>query len=153
MNTEFNRILKEKHTVFVTRKVHFSAAHRLFNPEFSDAENELIYDRCNNIYGHGHNYELEVTLKGPVDKATGYVFDLKKLDKILSEEILSKVDHKHLNFDVEMLKDMIPSAEVLSIVFWNAIQNRLSELGYTQVALYEVKLFESERNFVRYRGD
>jgi len=149
----YNDLLTKPRTVYVTRKVHFNAAHRLFNPTFSDAENERVYDRCNNLYGHGHNYDIEVTLKGIVDKEIGYVFDLKQLDQMLSEEILSKVDHKHLNFDVDMLKNMIPTAEVLAIVFWEVIEKRLAELANPSLTLYEVKLFESERNFVRYRGD
>lgn len=150
---EINAILRTPRKVYVTRKVHFNAAHRLFNPTFSDEKNCQIYDICNNFYGHGHNYELEVTLTGTVDKDTGYLFDLKVLKKILEDEIISKVDHKHLNFDVEMFQDTVPTAEVIAVVFWEKIKAALDALNLQGVELYEVKVYESERNIVSYRGE
>ncbi|MDW8018448.1 MAG: 6-carboxytetrahydropterin synthase [Chloroherpetonaceae bacterium] len=150
---EINAMLRQPRKVYVTRKVHFNAAHRLFNPTFSDEKNCEIYDICNNFYGHGHNYELEVTLTGIVDKDTGYLFDLKVLKKILEEEIISKVDHKHLNFDVEMFRDTVPTAEVIAVVFWEKIKAALEALNVKNVELYEVKVYESERNIVSYRGE
>ncbi len=150
---EINKVLAKPRKVYVTRKVHFNAAHRLFNPNFSDEKNCQIYDICNNFYGHGHNYELEVTLTGIVEKETGYLFDLKILKKILEEEIISKVDHKHLNFDVEMFRDTVPTAEVIAVVFWEVINEKLQQLNLKGIDLYEVKVFESERNFVAYRGE
>jgi 6-pyruvoyltetrahydropterin/6-carboxytetrahydropterin synthase len=148
-----NQILEKPRKVYVTRKVHFNAAHRLFNPTFTDEQNCDVYDICNNFYGHGHNYDLEVTLTGIVNKDTGYLFDLKILKKLLEEEILSKVDHKHLNFDVEMFKDTVPTAEVIAVVFWDVIDRKLKTLNLEGVELYEVRVFESERNFVVYRGE
>jgi 6-pyruvoyltetrahydropterin/6-carboxytetrahydropterin synthase len=148
-----NQILEKPRKIYVTRKVHFNAAHRLFNPTFSDEQNCDVYDICNNFYGHGHNYDLEVTLTGIVDKETGYLFDLKILKKLLEEEILSKVDHKHLNFDVDMFKDTVPTAEVIAVVFWDKIERKLSTLNLKGVELYEVRVFESERNFVVYHGE
>lgn len=150
---EINKVLSKPRKVYVTRKVHFNAAHRLFNPTFSDEKNCQVYDICNNFYGHGHNYDLEVTLTGIVEKETGYLFDLKILKKILEEEIISKVDHKHLNFDVEMFRDTVPTAEVIAVVFWEVINEKLKQLNLKGIDLYEIKVFESERNFVVYRGE
>jgi 6-pyruvoyltetrahydropterin/6-carboxytetrahydropterin synthase len=150
---DINQVLSKPRKVYVTRKVHFNAAHRLFNPTFTDEKNQSVYDICNNFYGHGHNYDLEVTLFGIVEKETGYLFDLKILKEILEEELLSKVDHKHLNFDVDMFKDTVPTAEVIAVVFWEVLSSRLKQTQLKGVNLYEVKIFESERNFVSYKGE
>jgi len=100
--------------LYITRKEHFSASHKLQNPKISKKKNEEIFGKCNNF--HGHNYYLEVTLCGEPDKDSGYVFDLKKLSKIISKEILSKVDHKYLN-DVEMFRGIIPTTENMAKIF------------------------------------
>lgn len=134
--------------VYVTRKAHFSASHRLYNPNFSDQKNEEVFDKCNNLNGHGHNYTVEVTVKGQPDPETGYVIDLKKLAGIIEEEILSKVDHKHLNFDVDFLQGVIPTAENLAIAFWGLLDPRI-----TSGTLHSIKVFESENNFVEYFGE
>src|SRR4051812_19265842 len=97
--------------VYVTRRAHFLASHRVFNPTFSDEKNESVFDKCNNFHGHGHNYRLEVTVKGTPDPETGYVIDLKLLARLIDQEIVDKVDHKHLNFDVDFLRGVIPTAE------------------------------------------
>lgn len=134
--------------VFVTRKVQFSAAHRLFNPKFTDEQNEAVFDKCNNPRGHGHNYTLEVTVVGEPNKNTGYVIDLTKLNKIIDEEIINKVDHKHLNYDVDFLHGVIPTAENLAVTFWRILCPKI-----TEGRLYSVKLYESENNFVEYKGE
>lgn len=134
--------------VHVSRKMNFSAAHRLFNPELSEKENELIYDKCNNYHGHGHNYTLIVTVKGKPDPKTGYVIDLKKLRDIIQKEIIDKVDHKHLNFDVDFLQGIIPSAENLTAIFWKILETKIP-VG----KLHSIKLYESENNFVEYFGE
>ncbi|SVD79024.1 uncharacterized protein METZ01_LOCUS431878, partial [marine metagenome] len=108
--------------IFITRKIEFSAGHRLFNPKFSDQKNEATFGLCNNPNGHGHNYVLEVTLSGEVCKDTGMVFDLKELKKLTQREIIDKVDHKNLNVDVEYLKGVIPTAENLAIKFWEILE-------------------------------
>ncbi|HTR81630.1 MAG TPA: 6-carboxytetrahydropterin synthase, partial [Bacteroidota bacterium] len=104
--------------MYVTRKAHFSAAHRLFNPAFSDEKNLEVYDKCANPNGHGHNYNLEITVAGDPDPETGYVIDLKRLKKIIEEYFVSKVDHKHLNYDVDFLKGVIPTAENIAKACW-----------------------------------
>ena len=133
--------------IFITRKIEFSAGHRLFNPQFSDQKNEATFGLCNNPNGHGHNYVLEVTLSGEVCKDTGMVFDLKELKKLTQREIIDKVDHKNLNVDVEYLKGVIPTAENLAIKFWEILEPKI-----TKGRLHEIKLYESERNYVVYRG-
>ncbi len=134
--------------VYVTRRAHFSASHRLFNPTFSDARNEQVFDKCNNVNGHGHNYQIEVTVKGRPDPETGYVIDLKVLARLIESEILDKVDHKHLNFDVEFLRGVIPTAENLAVAFWGLLEPRISS-----GTLHSIKLYESENNFVEYFGE
>ena len=133
--------------IFITRKIEFSAGHRLFNPNFSDEKNEATFGLCNNPNGHGHNYILEVTLSGEVCDDTGMVFDLKELKKLTQREIIDKVDHKNLNVDVEYLKGIIPTAENLAIKFWEILEPKI-----TKGRLHEIKLYESERNYVVYRG-
>jgi 6-pyruvoyltetrahydropterin/6-carboxytetrahydropterin synthase len=133
--------------LYITRKSHFSASHRLYNPEFSDTKNQEIFDCCNNFWGHGHNYTIEVTVAGLPDPETGYVVDLKKLNRILNQEIIEKVDHKHLNYDVDFLQGIIPTAENLAVVFWRMIEAKLPS-----GRLHAVKVFESDNNFVEYFG-
>jgi len=134
--------------IFITRRLEFCASHRLFNPGFSDEENAATFGLCNNPNGHGHNYVLEVTVKGEVDPQTGMVLDLKALKKLINEKIIDLVDHKNLNVDVDFLRGVIPTAENIAIQFWERIRPHI-ENG----ELYEIKLYESERNYVVYRGE
>jgi 6-pyruvoyltetrahydropterin/6-carboxytetrahydropterin synthase len=134
--------------VFVTRREVFSSAHRLFNSNFSDEENDRIYDKCNNPNGHGHNYILEVVVSGEIIEETGYLIDLKILKKIIIDNVISKVDHKHLNLDVNFMKGVIPTAENITIKIWDQLVNKLP-IG----KLYKIKLYETENNFVEYLGD
>ena len=134
--------------IYITRKLEFCASHRLYNPEYSDEKNEEVFGLCNNPNGHGHNYVMEVTVCGDVDPETGMVLDLKALKRLVNEEIILKVDHKNLNVDVPFLKNIIPTAENLAIRFWETLESKI-ENGQ----LHEIKLYESERNFVIYRGN
>lgn len=134
--------------VYVTRKAIFSAAHRLYNPLWSEERNEEVFGKCANPRGHGHNYVLEVTVAGIPDPETGYVIDLKYLAQVLEEEILSKVDHKHLNYDVDFLQGINPTVENLAIAFW-----RLLEAKLPAGMLYAVRVYESENNYAEYRGE
>ena len=136
--------------LYITRKVTFSAAHRLHNLKLSDKENKYIYGECNNPNGHGHNYVLEVTVRGNVPDKTGMVIDLKDLKKIITENIIEKVDHKYLNKDVDFMSDIIPTAENLVIQFWKILKKALLE---NNTELYELKLYETENNIVVYRGE
>jgi 6-pyruvoyl-tetrahydropterin synthase len=134
--------------VYVTRKAMFSAAHRLYNPTFTDEQNDAIFDKCNNPFGHGHNYVLEVTLCGLPDPATGYVIALKVLKKIIDEQVVDHVDHKHLNYDVEFLRGVIPTVENLCVVFWKRLVHALPS-----GTLFSVRLHESDSNSAEYRGE
>ncbi|MER3523049.1 MAG: 6-pyruvoyl tetrahydrobiopterin synthase [Ignavibacteria bacterium] len=134
--------------VYITRKEHFSASHRLHNPALSDEQNRALYGKCNNPNGHGHNYEIEVTLAGIPPQETGMVMDLKRLSDIINEEIIELVDHKHLNHDVDFLRGIIPTAENMAVAFWKRLQTKI-EGG----KLYSIRLYESDNNFVEYRGE
>jgi len=134
--------------VYITRKAHFSAAHRLYNPNFSEEKNKEVYGLCNNPLYHGHNYILEVTICGEPDSDTGYLIDLKKLKEIINEKIIKYVDHKNLNLEVDFLKDIIPTSENLAIAFWKRLEKEIPG-----GKLYSIKIYESENNIVEYRGE
>jgi len=139
-----------KHIVEITRREEFSASHRLHNPSLSDEENERLYGICNNLHGHGHNFELEVTVRGEVSPETGMVMNLTDLMRILGEQILPRVDHKHLNHDVPFLEGVIPTAENISIALWELIEPRIQT--FEGCRLHKIKLWESRSNSVEYRG-
>ena len=134
--------------VYVTRRVHFNAAHRMHNPNWDDATNAEVFGKCNNPNWHGHNYELEVTLKGEPDPETGYVMDLSRLKDVLEEHVLSKVDHKNLNLDVDFMRGVIPSSENFAIAIWQQIAPHVAP-----AQLHAIRLYETPRNFVEYRGE
>jgi 6-pyruvoyltetrahydropterin/6-carboxytetrahydropterin synthase len=119
----------------------------LFNPKFSDQENIAIYGKCAYPNGHGHNYEIEVTVAGEPDAETGMIIDLKKLADLIDAEILTVVDHRHLNFDVGFLRGVIPTAENLAKVFWQVLCPKI-----TSGRLFAVKVFETPNNFAEFRG-
>src|SRR5213080_3937689 len=104
--------------VYLTRKAEFSASHYYHNPRFSSEENQRIFGKCNNPNGHGHNYVLEVTVKGEVNRHTGFVVDLKQLKKILQSEVLDAMDHRFLNKEVPEFSSRIPTTENLAIAVW-----------------------------------
>ena len=133
--------------VYVTRQVHFNAGHRLYNPARSARWNEKTYGPCSNPNGHGHNYVLEVTVRGRPDPETGYVLDLGDLKRILELAVVKPCDHRNLNKDVEFLKGVIPTAENLVVAFWARISPRI-RAG----RLHRVRLFETPRNFADYYG-
>ena len=137
------------HEVEITRREEFSAAHRLHDPSLDDAENARIYGICNNPNGHGHNYALEVTVRGPVPRS-GMVLDLNRLMVLLREEIVAEVDHKHLNHDVPFLAGIIPTAENVAVAFWERLAPRIEE--FEGCRLHRIRLYESANNFVDYRG-
>ncbi|MBI3820897.1 MAG: 6-carboxytetrahydropterin synthase [Planctomycetes bacterium] len=136
--------------ITITRRIEFCAAHRLHNPDLSDAENKRIYGVCNNKNGHGHNYAIEVTVRGALPRKTGMVMDLKDLNDILQKVIHNPCDHKHLNHDVAMFESVIPTAENMAIKFWEAVDDELQQ--YHGVHLHLVRVIESRNNFVDYTG-
>ena len=134
-------------TVYITRQVHFNSAHRLYNPTKSQAWNTKQYGLCTNPHWHGHNYVLEVTLRGQPDPETGYIVDLGELKRILHRAVVDKCDHRNLNTDVDFLRGVIPSTENLVIAFWQQIEPHI-----TAGRLHCVRLFETPRNFAEYFG-
>jgi 6-pyruvoyltetrahydropterin/6-carboxytetrahydropterin synthase len=136
-----------KGVVSITRQVHFNSAHRLYNPTKSQRWNEERYGLCTNPHWHGHNYVLEVTVRGEPDPETGYIMDLGDLKKILHEAVVDRCDHRNLNDEVPFLRGVIPSTENLVIAFWNEIAPRI-KAG----RLHCVRLYETPRNFAEYHG-
>jgi 6-pyruvoyltetrahydropterin/6-carboxytetrahydropterin synthase len=132
--------------VEVTRQVHFNAAHRLYNPARSAAWNRRHYGPCTNA--HGHNYVLEVTVRGRPDPETGYVLDLAALKRILHRAVVDKCDHHSLNDEVDFLRGVLPSTENLAIAFWEEIAPHLP----AGAVLRRVRLYETPRNFADYYG-
>jgi len=117
----------------------FSAGHRLYKPGLSDSENYELYGPCSNPNGHGHNYELEVHVTGEIDRETGYVVDLKELKEIITENIISKLDHKNLNEDVDFMKGIIPTTENLARCIFNILDEKIGDDRLTRVVLRETE--------------
>lgn len=131
--------------VAVFRKEHFNSAHRLFCADWSDAENKRVFGACSNPNYHGHNYELVVQVIGYPDPVTGFVVNTKDLSTIVQEEVISRFDHKNLNLDTDVFKNLNPSAENIAIVIYNLIRPRI-----TESLELKIRLYETERNFVDY---
>lgn len=134
--------------VRVTRHLHFSAGHRLHRPELTDEENRELYGPCSNPSGHGHNYDLEVTVEGRVDPGTGFVIDLSRLKELVRGRVVEDVDHANLNVDVPWMEGRVPTTENLAVAIWNRLEGRLDGAD-----LVSVKLWETDRNVVEYRGE
>ena len=134
--------------VRATRRVHFSAAHRLFRADWSDERNAEVFGDCSNPSWHGHNYELEVTVEGPVDAETGFVMDLKRLKGVLEDRVLADVDHRNLNSEVAWLADVNPTTENLVVAIWDRIVHAVPE----GVRLAKVVVHETPRNSAEYFG-
>ena len=134
--------------IHVTRRAEFSASHVYHNPKLSPEENQRIFGKCNNPNGHGHNYTLEVTVKGKVDPRSGFVVDLKQLKDVMSREVLDALDHRHLNLEVPEFRDRIPTTENLAIAIWQRLQPKL------EVAqLHRVRVYETVDLFVDFYGE
>jgi len=131
--------------VAVYRKEHFNAAHRLNNPDWDEATNQRVFGKCNNPSYHGHNYELIIKLSGVPDPVTGYVYDLKLLSDLVNEVVIDRFDHKNLNLDTVEFKSLNPTAENMAVVIYNLLREKI-EQDYD----LQVRLYETERNFVEY---
>ena len=136
--------------VYVTRKAHFNASHRLHNPDKSDEWNKRVFGKCNNPNWHGHNYIIEVTVVGQPDPETGYVIDLGRLKKIIKEKVIEPCDHKNLNIEVPFLDGIIPSTENLCKAFFNELKDEIEQSSENNPTLYSVHLQETERNSAEY---
>ncbi|WP_276484975.1 6-pyruvoyl trahydropterin synthase family protein [Paraflavitalea pollutisoli] len=131
--------------VAVYRKEHFNAAHRLYNPQWDMAKNDAVFGKCNNPNFHGHNYEVIVKLVGEPDPVTGYVMDLKLLSDLIKAEVLEHLDHKNLNLDTPFFKTVNPTAENICILIYELLRPKI-DVQYD----LQVRLYETERNFVEY---
>lgn len=138
--------------VYVSRKEHFNAAHKLYNPAWSKDKNAEIFGPCANENWHGHNFELITTVKGKPDPDTGFVVDLKKLSTLIRNEIIEKVDHKNLNMDVDFMKDKLASTENLVIEMWKILEPKIAAIS-KYGKLHSLKLYETPRNYVEYFGE
>lgn len=136
--------------VYVSRKEHFNAAHRLFNPAWSPEKNQEVFGKCANEYYHGHNFEIIVTVKGIPNPETGFVIDMKVLGDIMQREIVELLDHKNINLQVAIFKNKIPSCEIMVIEFWNILVRELEKVS--DCKLHYIKLIETNKNFVEYYG-
>lgn len=134
--------------VLLTRTYHFSAAHRLHSATLSDEENRAVFGKCNNLYGHGHNYEIDVSIAGPVDESTGMIADLGALDAAVKEAVLDPFDHKHLNHEVPQFADLNPTSENVVRVIWELLQPRISFARIEKVVLRE-----TPKSCFEYRGE
>lgn len=134
--------------LLITKRLAFSSAHRLFNPGLSEEENLKIFGKCSYPGGHGHNYSLEVSVCGEIDKDTGMIIDVKELKGIIEQEIICKLDHKNLNTDIDFLKDTIPSVENIVVKIWEILNKKIKK-----GKLYEIRLFETKDNVATYRKD
>lgn len=140
----------QRGVVTITRQVHFNSAHRLHNPTRSPAWNRRQYGPCNNPHWHGHNYVLEVSLRGQPDPETGCIMDLGELKRLIHTAIVDKCDHRNLNEEVDFLRGVIPSTENLVIAFWHEIEPRLRHLKHAR--LHRVRLYETPRNYAEFLG-
>ena len=134
--------------VYLTRLEHFNAAHKLYNPNWSAEQNEAMFGKCANENWHGHNYELFVTIKGEVNKDTGFLFDVKKLSELIKVHVLEKLDHKNLNMDVDFMQGQMCSTENLAKAIWQQLTPHLPK----EVQLHCIKLYETQRFYVEYFG-
>ena len=134
--------------VTVTRRLHFSAAHRVHNPALSDEENRRLYGKCNNPNWHGHNYILDVSVRGAVDPGTGYVIDLSRVKEIAQATVVDKMDHRNLNLEVDFLRDVIPTTENLVVAIWKALEPALRPARLSRLVLWE-----TVNNYVEYDGE
>ncbi|MCU0361398.1 MAG: 6-carboxytetrahydropterin synthase [Bacteroidia bacterium] len=135
--------------IFLTRHEHFNAAHKLYNPSWTEEKNVAVFGKCANANWHGHNYELIVTIKGEVNPDTGFLMDVKHLSTLLQEHVCERLDHKNLNLDVDFMSGVLASTENLAIAIWKQIVPHLPENVY----LHCVKLYETPRIYVEYFGN
>lgn len=135
--------------VYLTRVEHFNAAHKLYNPDWSEAENAEVFGKCSNANWHGHNYELHVTVKGEPHPETGFIFNAKTLGVLIKDAVIEKIDHRNLNMDVDFMKGKFTSAENLAIGIWNELQPHIEREG---AILHGIRLYETPKIYVEYFG-
>lgn len=139
--------------VYITKQVHFCAAHKLYNPDWTEEKNDEVFGPCANKNWHGHNFDLFVTIRGELDEGTGFVMNFKDLKKIVAEEVLEAVDHKNLNIDVPFMQGKLTSCENLIIEFWKILEPLIQNESEGRAKLYALKLYETSTSYAEYFGD
>jgi 6-pyruvoyltetrahydropterin/6-carboxytetrahydropterin synthase len=139
----------KKPLLYITRKEHFNAAHKLYNPNWTVEQNDAVFGKCANANWHGHNFDLYVTVKGHPNPDTGFIMDLKQLKTLIYREVIEPLDHKNLNEDVPFLKGVLPSIENIATAIWEIISSQLPD----ECKLHKILLYETEQNFVEYYGE
>jgi len=135
--------------VHITRRERFNAAHKLYNPAWSEAKNDAVFGKCANANWHGHNFELFVTVKGEVNPETAFVVNLKDLSKVIRERVIDRVDHRNLNVDVDFMQGIMPSTENLAMAIWRELEPTIISMG---AHLHCIRLVETENNYAEYFG-
>lgn len=138
--------------IYVSRKEHFNAAHKLYNPAWTPEKNVEVFGPCANENWHGHNFDLIVTIKGKPDPLTGFVVDLKKLSTLIRTEVIDKLDHKNLNLDVDFMQGKLASCETLVMEIWKILEAMLPTIT-SNGQLHSIRLYETPRNYVEYFGE
>jgi 6-pyruvoyltetrahydropterin/6-carboxytetrahydropterin synthase len=138
--------------IYISRKEHFNAAHKLYNPNWSEEKNAEVFGPCANANWHGHNFELIVTVKGKPNPDTGFVMDLKVLSRLIRELVVDQLDHKNINLDVEFMRGKMASCEVLIMEIWNILAPAINQAA-PGANLHKLTLYETPRNFVEYYGE
>ncbi len=136
--------------IYITRRERFNAAHRLFREDFTDEQNLEVFGKCSNPNWHGHNYELYITVKGDINKQTGFLVNLKRLSKIIRMHVIDKLDHKNINLEVDFMQGKLASTEILAVGIWHELEPFIQELD---AELHCVKVVESENNYVEFYGN
>jgi 6-pyruvoyltetrahydropterin/6-carboxytetrahydropterin synthase len=135
--------------VYITRRETFNAAHKLFNPNWTEEQNDTVFGKCANQNWHGHNYVLFVTVKGDPNPDTGFIMNVKELSEVIKKQVLDKIDHKNLNIDVDFIpKDLLPSTENLAVLIWKQLEPHI-----TGGKLHAIKLYETENIYAEYFGE
>ena len=124
--------------VLLTRKAEFSASHYYYIDAWTPEENQRVFGKCANRNGHGHNYTLEVTVGGEVDKISGFVVDLKALKEVIEREVVQVYDHRHLNLEVPEFRTTIPTTENIAIAIWRRLEGKVDGAKLRRIRVYEM---------------
>jgi 6-pyruvoyltetrahydropterin/6-carboxytetrahydropterin synthase len=139
-------------TIYISRKEHFNAAHKLYNPDWTKERNVEVFGPCANDHWHGHNFDLIVTVKGQPDPETGFVVDMKRLSVLIREKVVDQLDHKNINLDVDFMKGKMASCENLIVEIWKILEDSLPSIT-KRGKLHSIRLYETPRNYVEYFGE
>ncbi len=135
--------------IFLTRRERFCAAHRMFRQDWTDEKNSEVFGKCSNPNWHGHNYILWVTVKGEPSPEHGFVMNINHLKQIILDRIVSRIDHKNINLEVDFMRGKIATTENLAVSIWNELRPYIEEKG---ASLHCIRIEETENNSIEYYG-